>query len=222
MAEDRAGRRHRRVRGDPRGAAGALPVGGLPRHAGARAGAATLAVRQGAADLAPDAIAAGAAGRRGVPAAAPLPRRRRSGTPPAAGRTPVRPVRPVPGVPRRLAGRLGGRARPDAQRARRGGRAAGRPALAGGSSGARSTTACRRRCARPAAPPSTANSCASARRAPRRPASCRAGWSCSASRRCRTRPCRRSPRCRATARCCWRCPIPASSTGATSSKGASC
>ncbi|UUZ53972.1 exodeoxyribonuclease V subunit gamma [Massilia sp. H-1] len=54
------------------------------------------------------------------------------------------------------------------------------------------------------------------------PCSCRAGWSCSACRRCRTRPCRRWPRWRAIPRSCWPCPIPASSTGATSSKGASC
>src|SRR5471032_2174451 len=90
----------------------------LSRHAGTRPGAGALGVRQVAADVAFDALAAHAAGRSGLHAAAPLPGRRRGRTPPAIGRAPGRLVRPVPGLSRRLAGRLGRRPRSITWRAR--------------------------------------------------------------------------------------------------------
>ena len=107
--------------------------------------------------------------------------------------------------------------------ARRAAAAGAGPALAGAAlaRGARqpAADAARQRPRRPSTSSSSPR-CAAGERAGRR--ACRAAWCCSASRRCRTRRCRRWPRWRATRRCCWRCPTPASSTGATSSKAANC
>jgi hypothetical protein len=119
------------VRGHARGLAGALPVGSLPRHARARTGAEPFTLRPRPADLAPDAPAADAVAGTGVRAARALPGRRLSRAPPAAGRAPGRFIRPVPGVPRRLADRLGDRPRPAAPRRRRPAAPRSRPALAG-------------------------------------------------------------------------------------------
>ena len=51
---------------------------------------------------------------------------------------------------------------------------------------------------------------------------CRAGWWCSASPHCRSKPWRRSPHWPASARYCWWWPTRAGITGPTSSRNASC
>ena len=87
-------------------------------------------------------------------------------------------------------------------------------------------TACWRRSTRAAgarcAATCTGASSRRSRRATRRASRCRAGWCCSGTAICRGRRWRRWWRCRSGRRCCWRYPIPAASTGPTSSTAASC
>src|SRR5690606_307408 len=102
----RSGLRHCGRAGFP--AALALHVAGVPRRAGRWRRARAIPTGQGSAGLAPDAPAAGAGPAAGLRAGGALPgRRRRCAQAPPAGPPAGGPVRPVPGLPGRLAGRLG-------------------------------------------------------------------------------------------------------------------
>lgn len=125
-------RRWRHRRGAGGAVAGAVPLAGLSRGAGPRKHSRGFRTGQGAADLAPDASASRIAGASRVPHPATFPRRRcRPAQASSTGRAPGRPVRPVPGLSRRLARRLEPGPRPVAHGERAGAPARCRRALAG-------------------------------------------------------------------------------------------